>query len=131
MKAVGVDTCVILRLLVGEPEEQAERAKAFVEQCYYNGTGVCVGDMAVAEAYHALIYHYEVPKLKAVEALREFLGSPMITATGHAMPVIMSYTGTGPGLVDRLIRAEMLDHAYEVRTFDREFAKLENVQLID
>ena len=43
----------------------------------------------------------------------------------------MSYTGTGAGLVDRLIRAEMLDHTYEVRTFDRDFAKLENVELLD
>lgn len=131
MKAVGIDTCVVVRLLVGKPEEQAERAKAFVEQCYYDGIEVCVGDMAVAEAYHALIYHYGVPKLKAVATLRDFLGSPMITATGHAMPVVMSYAGTGAGLVDRLIRSEMLDHTYEVRTFDRDFAKLENVALID
>jgi predicted nucleic acid-binding protein len=130
MKAVGIDTCVVLRLLVGEPEDQAELAKAFVEECYYDGIEVCVNDMAVAESYHALTYHYDVPKLKAVEALRDFLGSPMVTATGHAMPIIMSYTGTGAGLVDRLIRADMLDHAYEVRTFDRDFAKLDNVELL-
>lgn len=131
MKAVGIDTCVVLRLLVGVPEDQAARAKAFVDACYYDGIGVCVSDMVVAESYHALIYHYDVPKNKAVEALRGFLGSPMITTTGHAMPVIMSYPGTGAGLVDRLIRAEMLDHAYEVKTFDRDFAKLENVGLLD
>jgi len=131
MKAVGIDTCVVLRLLVGEPEDQATRAKGFVEKCYYDGIEVCVSDMVVAESYHALIYHYDVPKLKAVEALRDFLGSPMVTTTGHAMPVIMSYTGTGAGLVDRLIRADMLDHTYEVRTFDRDFAKLENVALLD
>jgi len=131
MKAVGIDTCVVLRLLVGEPEGQAACAKAFIEECYYDGIEVCVGDMVVAESYHALIYHYDVPKLKAVAALRDFLGSPMVTTTGHAIPVIMSYTGTGTGLVDRLIRAETLDHTYEIRTFDRDFAKLENVELLD
>lgn len=47
------------------------------------------------------------------------------------MPVVMSYAGTGAGLVDRLIRADMLDHTYEVRTFDRDFARLENVELLD
>lgn len=131
MKAVGIDTCVVLRLLVGEPDDQAVRARAFVEECYYDGIKVCVSDMVVAEVYHALIYHYEVPKLKVVEALREFLGSPMIMATGHAMPVVMSYSGTGAGLVDRLIRADLLNHTYEVRTFDHDFAKLESVKLLD
>jgi predicted nucleic acid-binding protein len=130
MKAVGVDTCVVLRLLVGEPEDQARQAKAYVEQCYYNGTEVCVSDLVVAESYHALIYHYEVPKLRAVEALRDLLGSPMITTTGHALPVVMSYQGTGAGMVDRLIRAELLDHTYEIKTFDRDFAKLDNVVLL-
>ena len=131
MKAVGIDTCVVLRLLVGEPEDQAARAYAFVERSYYDGIAVCVSDMVVAESYHALIYHYDVPKPKALETLRGFLASPMITTTGHAMPILMSYTGTGPGLVDRLIRADLLDNTYEVRTFDRNFATMENVELID
>lgn len=131
MKAVGIDTCVVLRLLVGEPEHQAARAKAFLDECYYDGVGVCVSDLVVAESYHALIYHYDVPKLRAAAVLREFLSSPMVTTTGHAMRVVLSYTGTGAGLVDRLIRAELLDHAYEVKTFDRDFARLENVKLLD
>jgi predicted nucleic-acid-binding protein len=131
MKAVGIDTCVILRLLVGEPEDQAALAYAFIEKRYYDGIAVCVSDMVVAESYHALIYHYDVPKPKALETLRKFLASPMITTTGHAMPILMSYTGTRPGLVDRLIRADLLDNTYEVRTFDRNFASMENVELID
>ena len=47
------------------------------------------------------------------------------------MPVLMSYNGTGAGLVDRLIRADMLHHAYEIRTFDHDFAKQENVEFLD
>ncbi len=130
MKAIGIDTCVVLRLLVGMPEKQAERARAFIEQCYFDGIDVCVSDMVVAETYHALIYHYDIPKPKAVETLHDFLGSSMITATGHAMIVVNSYTGTGAGFVDRLIRADLLDDAYEVRTFDSNFARMENVELI-
>ncbi len=42
----------------------------------------------------------------------------------------MSYQGSGAGLVDRLIRAELLEHTYEIRTFDRDFAKLENVEML-
>lgn len=130
MKAVGIDTCVILRLLVGEPEDHATLAKEFVEQCYYDGIEVCVSDMVLAETHHALIYHYDVPKLEAVHVLRDFLASPMIATTGHAISVVNTYEGTGAGFVDRLIRMDLLDHAYEVRTFDRDFAKLDNVTLL-
>ena len=131
MKAVGIDTCVVLRLLTGLPEDQAARARAFLERCYCDGIDVCVSDMVTAESYHALIYHYDVPKIRAVEVLRDFLSSPMITTTGHALAVIRSYTGTGAGLVDRLVRADLLDHAHEIRTFDRDFASLANVKLLD
>ncbi len=130
MKAVGIDTCVVLRLLVGEPRPQAETARQFVERCYYEGVDVCVSDMVVSEAYHALIHHYGVPKRQAVETLRGFLASPMITPTGHAMSVVSTYEGTGAGLVDRLIRMDLLNHAHEVKTFDRDFSRLENVTLL-
>ena len=123
MKAVGIDTCVVLRLLVGEPEEQAVRAKAFIDACYYDGIDVCVSDMVVAESYHALIYHYGVPKPKAVETLRSFLSAPMITATGHAMPVVMSYNGTGAGLVDRLILSPEGYHLNDQCRLTRELFK--------
>jgi predicted nucleic-acid-binding protein len=129
MKAVGVDTCVVLRLLVGEPEEQAVTAKDFIQECFYEGINVCVSDMVVSEAYHALCYHYDVPKLEAVEALRDLLESPMITPAGHALSVLSTYKGTGAGMVDRMIRMDLLDHADEIRTFDRDFAKLANVKL--
>ena len=131
MKAAGIDTCVVLRLLVGEPERQAKTAKQFVERCYYESVDVCVSDMVVAEAYHALIYHYGVPKREAVGALRDFLASPMVTPTGHAMSVVSAYEGTGAGLVDRLIRMDLLNHAHEVKTFGRDFARLDNVTLLE
>lgn len=128
MKAVGLDTSVVVRLLVGEPEHQALAAKAFIEKCYLEGTGICISDMVVAEAYHALIYHYEVPKREAVQALLNCLSSPMITATGHALAVLGEYRGTDAGLADRLIRMDLLNHASELATFDVDFAKLDNVR---
>jgi len=62
MNSIGIDTCVVLRMLVGEPAaEQAEAASTYV---------------------------------------------------------------------DRLIRMDFLDDAPEIRTFDRDFAKLDNVSPI-
>ncbi len=130
MKAKGIDTCVVLRLLTGEPPAQAQAAKSFVDQCYIDGVEVCVSDLMLAEAYHALLYHYGVDKKQALCVLKDFLASPKIAPTGHALAVLAIYEGKGAGLVDRLIRRDLLDHAYEVKTFDRNFAKLDNVTLL-
>ncbi len=128
MKAAGLDTSVVVRLLIGVPESQALAAKAFLDVCQQTGRHVCVSDMVVAEAYHALLYHYEVPKREAIHALREFLSAPMIQATGHAHSVLADYQGTGPGLVDRIIRLDLLQSAAEIVTFDADFAKLDKVR---
>lgn len=130
MKIIGLDTCVVVRLLVGEPEDQAAKAHRYVEKCYYDGIGVYVSDMVVAEAYYALLYHYKVPEKKVVDTLQAMLSSPMITMTDHAVSVLSEYRGKGAGLVDRLIRMNILEQAHEVVTFDKEFARLQNVHLI-
>ncbi len=130
MKTVGIDTCVLLRLVVGEPVARAGKARAFIENAFNNGICVCVCDLTVAEAYHALVYHYEVPKTKTVRVLKDFLESPMITSTGHALAVLGECKGTGADFVDRLIRMELLDHAHEIATFDRRFARLDKVNMV-
>ena len=130
MKSVGLDTCVVLRLLVGEPAEQAKRALDYVEECYFSNRTVFVSDIVVAEVYHAICDHYEVPEKNAVKILLDFLSSPMITPTGHALTVFSKYRGTGAGLVDHLIRMDLLDHAHEIVTFDKDFAKLPDIAIL-
>ncbi len=130
MKAIGLDTCVVLRLLVGEPQDQAQRALGYLEECYFNNITVFISDIVVAETYHAVCYHYDVPEKKAVKILLEFLSSPMITPSGQALTVLNEYKGTGAGFVDRLIRMDLLDHAHEIVTFDKNFAKLPSVTIL-
>jgi len=130
MKKFGFDTCIVLRLLVGEPLDQAERAFLFLEKCDAAGDIVYVSDLVAAETYHALCHHYEVPFKEAVEKLTEFLASPMITPSGYALTVLKEYRCSGAGLVDRFIRIDLLDHAHEIITFDKQFAKLSNVSNI-
>ena len=124
MKAIGFDTCVVLRLLVGEPADQAKSALFFLEKCHTTKTTVYVSDLVVVETYHALCHHYNVPFYEAAKHLADFLASPMITPSGHALTVLHEYRGTGAGLVDRLIRLDFLDHAHKIMTFDKKFSKL-------
>lgn len=130
MKAIGLDTCVVLRLLVGEPEVQAKRAIDYVEECYFESIKVFVSDIVAVEVYHALCYHYKVPVKRAVKILFDFLSSPMITPTGHVLTVLSEYKGTGAGFVDRLLRMDLLDHASEIVTLDKNFAKLPNILVL-
>ena len=127
MRAVGLDTSIILRLLVGEPEEQANVAQAYLTDCYLDGIQVFISDIVVGETYRALIHHYEATKEEAINALLKLLSSPMISTSGHAVSILSEYRGIGAGLMDRLIRMNFLEVAHEVITFDKDFAKLPNV----
>lgn len=124
MKSVGLDTSVVVRLLTGDPQTQAQTARAFLADCRTSHTRVYVSDLVVAQTYYALIYHYDASKPDVVKALLAFLRHPGLHPTGHAVDVLSEYAGTGPGLVDRLIRSDLLDKADEVVTFDADFAKL-------
>ena len=127
---VGIDTCVVLRLLTGLPEEQASRARAFLVTCAQKGRRVLVSDLIVAEAYHALVYYYDVPKKVALDTLRAFLCTPGIHGTGNAAGVLADYQGTGAGLVDRLILADLLVHADRLVSFDKDFCRLPGVHAL-
>ncbi len=127
MRAVGLDTSIVLRLLVGEPEEQANAAQAYLNDCCLDGIQVFISDIVVGETYHALIHHYEATKEEAINALLKLLSSPMISTSGHAVSILNEYRGTGADLMDRLIRINFLEVAHEVITFDKDFSKLPNV----
>ena len=72
MKSVGLDTCVVLRLLVGEPAVQAKQALQYLEDCYLAGIKVYVSDLVVAETYHGLCHHYNVPVPEIIDSLTKF-----------------------------------------------------------
>ena len=59
--AIGLDTWVVLRLLIGEPRSQTEVARRRIERALIVGEKVVVTDLVVAEAFHALRHHYSVP----------------------------------------------------------------------
>lgn len=128
MNSYGLDTNVVLRLLVGVPAEQAQLALHFLEECHRNKIKVCVSDLVVLETYHALRHYYHVPTKAAVDTLYDFLSYPAVSSCGHALSVLGEYAGSGAGLADRLIRKSYLDHVDEVVTFDQQFARLPDMK---
>jgi predicted nucleic acid-binding protein len=124
-----LDTTVVLRLLTGQPAEQADSARRALAAAT---APVHVSDLVIAESYHALRHHYTVPHARAVQALSLLVNSGDVRVPGHAAAVLSDSASraTSPGLVDRLILAECVANAGELLTFDRDLARLPDARLV-
>ena len=123
MNSFGLDTSVLLRLLVGEPESQAQVALTFLTDCFNQEIPVFVSDLVVAEAYYALHYHYKVPKKEALEKLRDMFDSKMITSSEYSTAnVLLSKLENQKGklgIVDRMIYAQYQMTHSKLATFEK------------
>ena len=84
----GLDTSLVIRLLIGEPVDQAKRARLFLDELFKAGERASVSDLVLSEVYFALQYHYQVPKAEILETLRLLLQSNEIIAGGVALEVL-------------------------------------------
>ncbi|HER20466.1 MAG TPA: type II toxin-antitoxin system VapC family toxin [Chromatiales bacterium] len=123
----GLDTSVVLRLLIGEPADQADRAWRFILQERSEGREIVVSDLVISEAYFALQYHYDVPKGEALQQLGRLVDSGQIVANGCAAAVlrIPRLASAKPGFVDRLIHEGYMCDADRVATFELAAKKLQ------
>lgn len=125
---VGLDTSVLIRLLIGLPPAQAATALEFVKEARATGRDVVVSDLVISEAYFALQTHYEVPKAEAIDALREVLRSGLVEpAEGPAVLEALERTArspSNPGFVDRLIHAQYERMTARMASFERAAARL-------
>ena len=129
---VGLDTSVLLRLMVGQPEEQTAAALAFLDDVRRSGHQAVADDLVVAEAYFTAQHHYGVSKASALSVLRRMFEAGEIVATGAAAKVLAvpGLATTKPGFVDRLIHASYASGGAVMATFEKSAAKLEQVRLI-
>lgn len=122
--AIGLDTSVVVPLLVGLPEAQALAARHRLERAAIENEPVFVADLVVAEAYFALQHHYRVPKGQARALLSRFLNAGVVQLDpGGALPALA--ISAGAGLVDRLIHARYTSLGAVTVTFERQQSRLE------
>ncbi len=131
--SIALDTSVVLRLLVGTPEPQAQMAHAAIAGA---SEAVGVSDLVIAETYHALRHHYGVTVSDALQALHSLLRDRRIRALGCAFEVLgdmrdENRLASRAGLVDRLIAAEYRESARETLTFDRDMARLSGARMLE
>lgn len=121
---LGLDTSVVLRLLTGLPSGEASSARRRLEQAVREGEDVVVTDLVLAECYHALQYHYEVPKAEARLKIHAMLRSNIVRAE-PASAIRAFEREAGAGLVDRLIHERHRLAGATTITLDRRMAALE------
>jgi predicted nucleic-acid-binding protein len=128
----GLDTSMVLRLLLGQPADQAARALAFLDQHSRRGDVVVVSDLVVAETYFALQHHYGVSKQGAMEGLRRLFADGEIQPLGVAAEVLALGLSASaqPGFVDRLIHGAYLRKADEMVTFDKAAGRMKSVRVL-
>ena len=129
---VGLDTSVVLRLLLGQPVDQSQSAVAFLEELVLRGDRAVVSDLVVAEAYFALQYHYGVPKKEALAALRRMFADGEIESQGVAGEVLAAegLASAKPGFVDRLIQGAYVTSGGSMVTFEKAAGKLKTVRVL-
>lgn len=129
----GLDTSVVLRLLVGTPPDAAEVARAFVAAA---ASPVFVSDLVVSETYYALKHHYAIPHAEAVHALSAFIADVRVQCSGVAKSVLAALSSrtaakSAPGLLDHLIHADYARDGFRLVTFDRQLSRLPGTNLLE
>jgi len=120
---LGLDTSIVVRLIMGEPQPLYAAARRQLESALEQGTPVVVCDLVIAEAYYALQHHYQMPKDEARHALRRFLKSGVVTPHPVAAPDALAAV-QGAGVLDRLIHLRYADLGAVTRTFDAKQSRL-------
>ncbi len=88
------------------------------------GEQVLVCDLVLAEAYYALQYHYDVPKIEARLLLERFAQSHVVEID-PAGAIGALEARSGAGFVDRLIHARYRGRGAVTTTFERKLGALE------
>ena len=134
MTKMGLDSSVVLRLLVGEPESQARAALRWLREARSAGLKPVVCDLVAGEVYFALQHHYGVSKAEALRRLSQFLSGGDVTADGAAASVLAvpGLATARSGFVDRLIHAHYTGGKEAgMATFERAARTLPRVVLLD
>jgi len=124
--SVSLDTSVLLRLLIGEPEDQHEASMRFLSEQLSHGGEVHVADLVLAEAYFALQSYYAMPKKDALAALSLFVrhGGVIVSPAAREVLSIQNLASSNPGFVDRLIHGASYSGGHTLVTFEKAAKKL-------
>lgn len=128
----SLDTSVLLRLLIGEPQDQHRVAMKFLSVQRSLGAEVHVADLVLAEAYFALQSYYGMPKADALAALLLFVRHAGVSVSPHAVSILSTpnLATANPGFVDRLIHGGSHSAGLTLVSFEKAAKKLPSTKVL-
>lgn len=128
----ALDTSVVMRLLTGQPPEQAQAARAFMAQTEHSGKRVFVSNLVVLECYFACQHHYGMTKATVLSGLHTLLALPtfVVHPQLRALLAMEGMATAKPGFLDRLIHAEATAARLPLFTFERAAVRLPNTRVL-
>lgn len=130
--SLGIDTSVLVRLLVGEPAPLTAKAKARLLDAHRLRQPVVVSDLVISEAYFALKFHYDFESADICAALLAMLTSGLVQPEpgSAALAVLQARIPGKAGFVDRLIQARYEADGMTTLTLDKAQAKIGRTEFI-
>ena len=122
----GLDTNVLVRYLLGDDPEQAELARAFIEDDLTPGTPGLVHPVALCELVWVLRQVYKVPKSEIVAALRLVLSVRTLRVLGEpdVREAVDLFESHPADFADCLLAVQYGAAGTGMATFDRDASRL-------
>ena len=123
---VWVDADVVLRLLTGQPEAQAQAAAALMARADAGELRLRICPLVVAEVVWVLTSAHEVPRAKVTEVLTSFLASGgLVVEEGMLLVAALAQMAEQRvDFVDAYLAAKARLSGAPVATFDGDFDRL-------
>lgn len=127
----GIDTSVLVRLLMGEPAAAFRRClDVLASLANDQAAEIYASNQVIGEAYVAVQHHYGVPKADARAGLLDILRSGLVAPLNGQDVLDALRASGGPGVMDRLIVDEYIRVGVDILTLDRKMAALPTVRKI-
>lgn len=130
---IGLDTNVLVRLLTGDDEGQAKRARSFLAKNCSTDDPAFVSSVVLAETFWVLRSVYGLPREEIAEAISLLfsVGEIRLEDEASAHRAWQVYSGDGADFADVLISAIDRERGCSTTiTFDRKAGKLEGFRLL-
>lgn len=128
----GLDTSALMRLLVGQPSDLAEKVNARLSELIEMGNEIRVSDLAISEAYYVLQDFYGLTKEQAIESLSSLAGTPGFVLSQEVKDALNTpnLAHASPGFIDRVLALGHINGNEPVIACEKSFKKLKNVEII-
>ena len=128
----GLDTSVVVRLISGLPENDAQLVAKRIATDILGGIVFTVSPLVLSEAYYALQHHYGFAKTEAISTLHSLIPTKGIEASCWLEEIfgIDNLASAKPGFVDRMIVGEYAEDGLATYSCEKAFARLPNAVVV-